>query len=92
MDIEIDYVLSVSSEDESSPASNLTMGRRWTVAEKGISEATVDLKFKKSSIIKSISIGKVGPIFFMHTLEIFRPIRLQAAKVILRKIKCQPYL
>ena len=65
MDIEIDYVLSVSSEDESSPASNLTMGRRWTVAEKGISEATVDLKFKKSSIIKSISIGRVGfdPIF-----------------------------
>ena len=61
MDIEIDYVLSVSSEDESSsPASNLTMGRRWTVAEKGISEATVDLKFKKSSIIKSISIGRVG--------------------------------
>ena len=59
MDIEIDYVLSVSSEDESSPASNLTMGRRWTVAEKGISEATIDLKFKKSSIIKSISIGRV---------------------------------
>jgi len=57
MDIEIDYVLSVSSEDESSPASNLTMGRRWTVAEKGISEAIVDLKFKKSSIINSISIG-----------------------------------
>ena len=59
MDIEIDYVLSVSSEDESSPASNLTMGRRWTVAEKGISEAIVDLKFKKSSIINSISIGRV---------------------------------
>ena len=76
MDIEIDYVLSVSSEDESSPASNLTMGRRWTVAEKGISEATVDLKFKKSSIIKSISIGRVGlcPIFirfFDDFLEMF---------------------
>ena len=76
MDIEIDYVLSVSSEDESSPASNLTMGRRWTVAEKGISEATVDLKFKKSSIIKSISIGRVGfgpkcSFIFGKILEIF---------------------
>ena len=76
MDIEIDYVLSVSSEDETSPASNLTMGRRWTVAEKGISEATVDLKFKKSSNIKSISIGRVDffPISCIFRTKNTRPV------------------
>ena len=60
MDIEVDYVISVSSESEENCAKNLlfpSKRRPWIVAEKGISEATVDLKFKKSLPISTITIG-----------------------------------
>ena len=60
MDIEIDYVITVSSEAENAPATNLIYPdkrRSWLTQAKGISEATVDLKLKKSEKISSITIG-----------------------------------
>ena len=71
MEIVFESILSVSSEDQSHPASNLinhSIKREWLNSQPGEDAASVEIKLKDSTKIASIDIGNFGSAFI--TVEV----------------------